>query len=156
MTPFTLVTSWDQLFRVGLFCLLAVVAVAGCDTAGRVDTDQCMDAAASPRPATDSTVATAPTAVDVGVDITELRLSLSGNTVQYALPRRGTVRLTLLNGRGQRIAALFAGCAGEGTYTLRVSAQGLSPGVYAVRLHFRDQTRTETLRVVPRYSFLAR
>ena len=73
--------------------------------------------------------------------------------IQFALPSRGQVTLTLYNLAGQQVARLVQGTREAGTYTVTWDGRDdhgreLASGVYLYRLQVGDQTQTRKLVLV--------
>jgi hypothetical protein len=75
-----------------------------------------------------------------------------GTTLQYSLPRRGHVRLTIYDVRGRAVATLVDGYENEGVHLVHWWAmdeeQTLASGVYIARLAFEDQVCSRKLVLV--------
>lgn len=63
-----------------------------------------------------------------------------GTSVQYSLPTAQHVRLSVYDVLGREVAMLHDGDQGVGPHEARFAADGLSPGVYLVRLDARAET----------------
>jgi hypothetical protein len=74
-------------------------------------------------------------------------------TIEFALPERADVRLTVYDVMGRQVATLADGAMGAGTHQVRWSGEGdggqsLGSGVYLMRLQVGDETRTGRLTIV--------
>lgn len=69
-------------------------------------------------------------------------------TIQYALPVRTHVRLTLIDPLGQTVRELVDGEIDAGNHSLQVEATGLASGVYFYRLRAGDRVETKRLVLV--------
>ena len=65
--------------------------------------------------------------------------------VSYTLDRPATVRVVLRDGRGRTVRELENGPKEAGNHRLRISADGLSPGVYFLTVYGPDGARTRPL-----------
>lgn len=135
-----------------LFSVLVItlsLAGLGCTSSGPLGEGQCPDASTASAPAAGVAAPDAHTVVEVGLEVSEITLSISGDVVQFAIPESGRARLTLHNSRGQQIERILSTCLEEGIHRARPRVKGLAPGVYSVRLQFNGQVRTRMLRVAP-------
>ena len=64
-------------------------------------------------------------------------------TIEYALPRAGKVRLEVFNILGQRIKTLVQKFQSPGTYSVKWNAEGVSNGVYFLRMSVTNKGKAE-------------
>jgi len=69
-------------------------------------------------------------------------------TIQYGLPQRSRVTLTVFNTLGQQVATLVNAYQEAGYHDVRFDASGLASGVYFYRLRAGDCVATKRLIVV--------
>lgn len=69
-------------------------------------------------------------------------------TVSFTLPRRQTVRLSVVDVLGREVAVLADGERNSGRHDVRFDARGLASGVYVVRLETPDVTRVRLVSLV--------
>jgi hypothetical protein len=64
-------------------------------------------------------------------------------TIEYELPRTGSLTASVFDVRGRKIATLFDGMQQAGAQQLRWNASTAAPGVYFVRIDFEGVSRTQ-------------
>ena len=69
-------------------------------------------------------------------------------TIKYALPKASTVKITLYNILGQRIAVLLNQKKGAGYYTMQFNASGLASGMYFYHMQAGNFNKVKRMIVI--------
>jgi hypothetical protein len=70
------------------------------------------------------------------------------STIAFSLSAEDEVEITIYDSLGRRIERLFGGELGEGAHELSFNAEGVSPGLYFLKLRTGDAVRSAKLMVV--------
>ncbi|MBI3259999.1 MAG: T9SS type A sorting domain-containing protein [Ignavibacteriae bacterium] len=67
---------------------------------------------------------------------------------QFSIPNKGVVSVSIVSTLGQLIESLQDGVLSSGTYSLKIPTQGLSSGMYSIRLTFGNRTQEFPLIII--------
>ncbi len=70
-------------------------------------------------------------------------------TIQFSAPHAGSVKLTVFNARGLKVATLFEGQVESGrSYSVDFNGEGLSSGTYFCRIEGKGFTSTQKMQPI--------